>query len=93
MIKEGILIFIAVLCAAAVAYLDFKELREGNFDGYRNRNWLLAPGTFAVLSLHEFFETWHLSDTFFVFLAVIYFGVFLSLPKVLKMYFAPPPDR
>ncbi|GEM_PF-4997584 len=84
-----------VLLAMLAAYKDYKELSEEPFT-FNNCKWstfMMAPGAFAMFSLMEMLEGWHVSVYWLLPLGILYFATLVFSFWFFGRYFPHHPEN
>lgn len=82
-----------IALAVGAAYKDYSEFREEGFNGYKWSLFMIAPGGFAMMSLAEMLEGWHVSVYWLLPLGILYFVILATAPKVFDRYFPHKPEE
>lgn len=82
-----------IALAVLAAYKDYGEFREEGFNGYKWSMFMMAPGGFAMMSLAEMLEGWHVSVLWILPLGILYFIILATAPKVFDRYFPHKPEN
>ena len=86
-------VFAIIALAVAAAYKDYSEFREEGFNGHTWSLFLMAPGAFAMMSLAEILEGWHVSVFWLIPLGMIYFLILVTAPKFFDIFFPHEPGK